>query len=47
MKYSITDPMLHLGAWDGSAGIVCGPEHFVVMETLVHAVEALDLAGME
>ena len=24
-----------------------GPEHFAVMETLVHAAEALDLAAME
>ena len=24
-----------------------GPEHFVVMETLVHAAEALDLAGLD
>ena len=29
------------------AGKGGGPEHFVVMETLVHAAEALDLAGME
>jgi hypothetical protein len=28
MKYTITEPVLHFGAWDGSAGIACGPEHF-------------------
>ena len=29
IKYTITDPVLHFGARDGSAGIACGPEHFV------------------
>ena len=29
IKYAITEPALHFGAWDGSAGVACGPEHFV------------------
>ena len=29
MKPTLTAPLIHFGAWDGSAGFACGPEHFV------------------